>query len=257
MNSPCEKCGDTSDDLYGSGRFCSQRCARSYATQSKRAEISKKVSVSLTGKPVWHAGKSLKKDKELVCKKCGDLFLACRKDKKFCDKHPHGRELPMQAAEEKPKTPEEQKKFEERSLKSRSAWTPERRAEHSRIMKEIVRSNPESYTSSNRGRVKQYEIDNIRLHGTWEVDFYLWAKEKMLSPVRCNEGFQYTWKGNRTYFPDFFLPTLNLYVEVKGYETAQDRAKWSSFPAKLLIIRKEDIEKIRKKAYRFPDTLFQ
>lgn len=38
------------DGDYGSGRFCSSKCARSYSTKQKRGEINKKVSDALTGR---------------------------------------------------------------------------------------------------------------------------------------------------------------------------------------------------------------
>lgn len=51
--------------------------------------------------------------------------------------------------------------------------------------------------------------------------------------------------GDRTYYPDFYLPQDDLFIEVKGYETERDRAKWRDFPLKLKVIRKSDIEKFR------------
>jgi hypothetical protein len=113
-------------------------------------------------------------------------------------------------------------------------------------MKKAVEKYPESYTSSNRGRTKQIEIDGIKLQGQWEVDFYLWAKNKGLNPQRPTQGFKYIWNGERTYYPDFYIESLDLYVEVKGYETDRDRAKWSQFPKKLCIIKEKEIKEIKK-----------
>lgn len=45
----CEKCKNEHDGSYGSGRFCSSTCARSFSTSKKRKEINKKVSLSLKG----------------------------------------------------------------------------------------------------------------------------------------------------------------------------------------------------------------
>ena len=47
----CERCLEQHDGSYGSGRFCSSRCARGFSTAAKREEISKRVSKTLTGKP--------------------------------------------------------------------------------------------------------------------------------------------------------------------------------------------------------------
>ena len=116
----------------------------------------------------------------------------------------------------------------------------------SEIMKKAVLANPESYSSSNRGRTKQVIVDGIKLQGQWEVDFYLWAKAKGLDPIRPTEAFKYKWNGERWYHPDFYIPSMDLYVEVKGYETDRDRAKWRDFPKNLRIIKEAEIKQIRQ-----------
>lgn len=47
----CESCFSTLTSKYGSGRFCSAKCARSFSTKNKRQEINNKVSLALKGKP--------------------------------------------------------------------------------------------------------------------------------------------------------------------------------------------------------------
>jgi hypothetical protein len=243
----CEKCGKTQEEKYGSGRFCSSPCARSFSTSKNREEINKKKSETLKGKSTWIKGKTLPKNKSSICQKCGVSFLSTKKSK-FCDNHSRGKAFhPPRVV--KVRTIEEQAKFEINSERSKKAWTPERRALHSEKMKFVVQTHPESYTSSNRGRVKQFEIDGIKLHGTWEVDFYQWAKEKGFNPQRCLNSFPYEWNGTRNYYPDFYISTQNIYVEIKGFETDQDKAKWSHFPEKLIVIRKKEIEEIKKGTY--------
>lgn len=43
----CELCGTEHNGDYGSGRFCSQKCSRSYSSRLKREEVNKKVSETL------------------------------------------------------------------------------------------------------------------------------------------------------------------------------------------------------------------
>ena len=50
----CEKCNIEHDGSYGSGRFCSSKCARSFSTENKREQINKKVSESLSGRKGWN-----------------------------------------------------------------------------------------------------------------------------------------------------------------------------------------------------------
>ena len=128
-------------------------------------------------------------------------------------------------------------------------WDDAMRLRHSESMKRAVDARPESYSSSNRGRTKQIEVDGIKLQGQWEVDFYNWSKNNNLSPERPIQGFAYEWNGIRKYFPDFYIPLLNIYVEVKGYETDRDRAKWQQFTKKLHIVKNEEIKKIRNNLF--------
>lgn len=134
---------------------------------------------------------------------------------------------------------------------SKRVWTDEMRQNLSSAMKKAVEENPESYTSSNRGRSKQIVVDGIKFQGKWELEFYQYCKRNDIEVQRSNEWFEYEWSGSRKYFPDFYLPSLDLYVEVKGYETDRDRAKWSAFPKQLKIVRKEDIMAMRKDQWDF------
>lgn len=43
----CENCGNDHSGEYGSGRFCSLKCARGFSTKVKRFEINQKVSIKL------------------------------------------------------------------------------------------------------------------------------------------------------------------------------------------------------------------
>lgn len=45
----CENCNNEHSGQYGSGRFCSSRCARSFSTSKARKEINQKVSQKLSG----------------------------------------------------------------------------------------------------------------------------------------------------------------------------------------------------------------
>lgn len=127
----------------------------------------------------------------------------------------------------------------------------ELRKQHSVSMKRAVENFPESYTSSNRGRTKQIIVDGIKLQGNWEVEFYKWCKQCKIQIERPIDGFPYKWNNSiRTYFPDFFLPELNIYVEVKGYETERDICKWRDFPHALIVLKKKEIQKIREGVFK-------
>ena len=136
-----------------------------------------------------------------------------------------------------------------RILNKSRVWTTATRDRHSASMKKAVENNPEAYSSSNRGRVKQIIYDGIKFQGNWELDFYKWCVSNNVHCIRNTEGFKYEWNGIRTYFPDFYLPEKDVYVEVKGYKTDRDTAKWAQFPKKLHLVLKEDIIEIRQSKY--------
>lgn len=131
-------------------------------------------------------------------------------------------------------------------------WDETKRKNHSDAMKKAVLENPESYTSSNRGRTNQIEKHGIKFQGKWELEFYEWCLSNSVIVERCNEWFPYEFDGTRKYNPDFYLPALDLYVEVKGYQTLKDEAKWDQFPKKLCIIKSAEIKKIRQNSFSGP-----
>jgi hypothetical protein len=206
------------------------------------------VSAKLSGKTGWNLGKTFEKKHILVCKKCGVEFFAAHPRRKFCDDHPRGREElihhKMTNAELKVAKFEREKSC----LSPRKTLTEEQRRKRSEAMKKRVAENPESFMGGNRGKVRQVEVDGIRLHGNWELVFYMWAKNLGIEIMRTPKGFPYTWNGERTYYPDFYIPAHGIYVEIKGYEREKDRAKWNQFPEKLLIVKRSQIEKIEKGA---------
>lgn len=75
----CLNCNKEHDGSYGSGKFCSQKCARAFSTKEKREEINKKVSKTLGG-----TGQTYK----YICFYCGKEIRRTRKNRnniKFCN----------------------------------------------------------------------------------------------------------------------------------------------------------------------------
>lgn len=91
----CENCNTEHIGDYGSGRFCSAKCARGFSTKTKRAEISQKVSAKMSGrklsnehvKNIEQGNNFNRKQKiEKLCLECNKIML-CRpsnNSKKFC-----------------------------------------------------------------------------------------------------------------------------------------------------------------------------
>jgi hypothetical protein len=134
---------------------------------------------------------------------------------------------------------------ESRAGKPGRPWTLEQRQQHSRSMRKAVLENPESYRGRfNRGRcpvVYKGESYDSR----WELVVKKHLDSLGVTSTREVEPQDYRYLSvTRSYFPDFFLPDLKAYVEVKGFVTKRDFCKWKSFEGKLLILTKLSIRQI-------------
>lgn len=90
----CENCNNDHNGTYGSGRFCSTKCARGFSTKHKRENINKKVSAKLAGRKLTEEHKKKieesnnfnRKNKIIKnCLGCG-VVMKCRPsdNRKFC-----------------------------------------------------------------------------------------------------------------------------------------------------------------------------
>lgn len=99
------------------------------------------------------------------------------------------------------------------------------------------------------GRCTKYQYTSpiagkVSLDGSWELAVVNWLDENQLTWRRNKKRFSYfdVNKKKRFYTPDFYIDEWNSYLEIKGYETELDRSKWSCFPEKLIIWKKEDLQ---------------
>ena len=140
------------------------------------------------------------------------------------------------------------------SMKSKKSndeyWTQERRLEQSVRMLKIVKENPDSYSKSNvSGRVKMYEIESskgvTKVKGTWERSVATLLNSFGINWTNSIKPFSYFWNnGWHLYFPDFYLFDLDIYIEVKGFETDRDIAKWKYFESPLIKIKKTEMKNL-------------
>jgi hypothetical protein len=126
--------------------------------------------------------------------------------------------------------------------------TIEQRKILSDAMKLAVKNNPDSYSKNNvSGRVKIIDYNGINLKGSWELKTAQWLDSLNVIWENETNPHDYFWnEGWHKYFPDFFLPYYNSYIEVKGYKTNRDEAKWNQFNDKLIIIDKRNINKLNE-----------
>ena len=80
--------------------------------------------------------------------------------------------------------------------------------------------------------------------GRWEVKLAIWFDENSISWIRNKRNFPYVFDKPRRYTPDFFFPHINCYVEVKGWKTSKDEAKWQQFTDKLIVLSGSDLQSL-------------
>lgn len=129
-------------------------------------------------------------------------------------------------------------------------------------MQKAVLDNPESYNGRfNRGFVKEIICSNgFKVLGSWEASFVEFCISHNIILKQPKIPFDYIYENrSRKYFPDFYLKEYNTYVEIKGYKTAKDVAKWEYFTNKhknkLLIIDKSNIKNIKNDTISIEELL--
>lgn len=128
--------------------------------------------------------------------------------------------------------------------------TEESKQKISKGIRKVIKEHPESYSSTNvNGRVKHYEYNGVILDGLWELEVAKYLDKNQIVWERPKNGFEYEWNNSKhLYFPDFYLPQYNFYIEVKGYQRDRDLLKWKVVD-KLIVIKQREIESIRKNVY--------
>ena len=147
---------------------------------------------------------------------------------------------------------------EETRKKLSNAWKGKTHKEETKkkislAMKRVVKEKPESYSSSNvNGRVKKVKYNNQIFDSSWEVIVAKFLDENGYEWYKPTNGFEYFWENNtHLYYPDFYIPSLNLYIEVKGYKRDRDEYKWKVMD-NLFIIGNKEINSINKGTFKLP-----
>ena len=128
--------------------------------------------------------------------------------------------------------------------------TEEEKQKISKGMKLAVQKYPESYSCSNVcGRVKHYIYNGFKIDGKWELEVAKYLDSKNIKWIKPIKGFEYIWNNDiHIYYPDFYLPEYDYYIEVKGYQRERDLCKWNSVE-RLIIIKDKEIKSIRENSY--------
>lgn len=179
----CENCGTTHDGEYGSGRFCSSKCARGFSTKAKRNEINEKVSKTiknklLNGEQIGHCKLNL--DKPTRKCKCGNTIRSNNKSG-YCKSCLYG------------------------SVEYKSAISLANKGNTGGYRKGAGRTQG--------GYYKTFYFDS-----PFEIEIAKQLDTLNINWIRNTTRFYYIYNDKRRYYiPDFYISDYNLYIETKGY----------------------------------------
>ena len=98
---------------------------------------------------------------------------------------------------------------------------------------------------SGRGHRGYYK--GIYCQSSWELAYVLYSLDHQVNFIRNVDHFTYEFEDKQyNYFPDFYLPDSDTYIEIKGYYDARSRAKAEQFSKKLLVYTKVEMQPILK-----------
>lgn len=92
------------------------------------------------------------------------------------------------------------------------------------------------------------DYKGIDLHGSWEVAYAKYLDQNNIKWIRNKDSFDYVFENKkRKYTPDFYLTESQEYIEIKGYKTAKDCAKWEQFPKDevLKILTEKELRELK------------
>ena len=93
------------------------------------------------------------------------------------------------------------------------------------------------------GKGKRGWYKGIYCQSSWELAYVIYQLEHNVNIIRNKRGFSYFWNNKEhTYFPDFYLPDINQYVEIKGYYSDRDKEKIKQFTEKIIVLERKDLE---------------
>jgi hypothetical protein len=140
----------------------------------------------------------------------------------------------------------------EGTLKKLSMNALSRSAEWNRKNGERIRDTVNKMIASGKWHTSlakrmHHNYKGVDLHGKWELRYAQYLDRNEIKWERCKTSFSYEFEGKqRKYTPDFYLIETNEYVEIKGYKTPKDEAKWSQFPKSetLLVLMKKELKNL-------------
>lgn len=117
-----------------------------------------------------------------------------------------------------------------------------------RISKTVKKKVEEGTWHTSLARHMHINYNGVDLHGSWELGYAKFLDKNNIKWIKNKDSFAYIYEGKeRRYTPDFYLIESDQYIEIKGYKTDKDEAKWSQFPKhrKLTVLMKKDLKELK------------
>ena len=245
----CKNCGCEHDGSYGSGIFCSKHCRYVYIGKQKKKHICNWPSVTK---------KNLNQninEEDRTCQFCGKILkskIALIAHKVRCKQNPNKKHWHTRKGKNVWKDYQSwnkglSKETDQRLLKTSNTYKKNFKTgkiknighTHTKETKEYLSQlrvnylNSAQYISKPGGMfkfVKKHKVKNllgkqVLVQRTWEYNVALKLNENNILWQRGNTISYIDAGVNRKYIPDFYLPELNEYIEVKGYFSDKNKNK--------------------------------
>jgi hypothetical protein len=107
------------------------------------------------------------------------------------------------------------------------------------------RNNPMFGKNANHGNGSYY--NNIWFRSSWEVAYAKYLNKQDITWLYESKTFDL---GKTTYTPDFYLPEIDTYIEIKGWWRGDAKEKFRKFKRiyngiKIKLLQQKDLEKLR------------
>lgn len=100
-----------------------------------------------------------------------------------------------------------------------------------KLSETCLRKSKEGTWHTSLAKSMHINYNGVDLHGSWEFKYAKFLDFNNIRWERCKDRFPYTYKNKLHYYtPDFYLPEDDKYIEIKGYITDKDYAKWKQIP---------------------------
>lgn len=195
----CEKCKKEHNGSFGSGRFCSRNCAN---TRTHSRETKSKISKSIKNSDLYRINNSKvdrTKTEFKICPVCLGIFSG--------PKH----------------------------IINRRIFCSTNCAFKDRASGYKFSSKPPGGYRPGGGRGKSGWYKGYWCDSSYELAYVMYNLDHDIPFKRNDKGFSYTYNDStHQYFPDFIEG--NIFIEIKGYITDTDLAKFKYFPTTLKIL---------------------